>query len=130
MKIEFTIPLTKDLIVSEANRGGEHWTKKHKRHQIQEFLINSYFNSFMPIEGFPLPCIVKMTRIAPRDLDEEDNLRMSVKYFKDYIAARLIPGDKSAGMKDSDKRIKWEYKQEKGKPKEYAIRIQVTSVSS
>lgn len=124
MKIIFTIPLTKDLIVSEANRGGEHWTKKHKRHQIQEFLINSYFNT-IPQEIISLPCIVKMTRIAPRFLDEDENLRCSVKYFKDYIAARLIPGNKSAGMKDNDPRIKWAYDQIKGKVREYALKIEI-----
>lgn len=121
--IEFTIPLTKDLIVSEANRGGEHWTKKQKRHKTQEFLINAYFNN--NCNDVSLPCIIRMTRIAPRLLDEEDNLRMCFKWIKDYIAARLIPGKLSGGMKDGDKRIKWEYDQQKGKPREYALRVEI-----
>ncbi len=129
MKIVFTIPLNNKLIVSEFNMGGEFWKKKQWRHKQQEFYINEYFNTFVvPYEEqgfFPLPCIVKMTRITPRQLDEDDNLRGSVKYFKDYIAARLIPGDKSGGMKDSDKRIKWEYAQEKGIPHQYALRVEI-----
>ncbi len=71
-----------------------------------------------------LPCFVKMVRIAPRELDEEENLRMSFKYIKDYIADFLIPG-LARGRADGDKRIKWDYGQEKGKPKQYSIRIEI-----
>lgn len=65
-----------------------------------------------------------MTRIAPRKLDD-DNLPVSMKWIRDEIANMLIPG-KALGQADSDHGIKWTYAQEKGKPKEYAVRIDVT----
>lgn len=126
MKIEFTIPLTKDLIVSEANRSGEHWTKKHKRHQTQKLLIQSYLNN--RIEGpIKLPCCVILTRIAPRSLDQEDNLPMAFKSYKDHIADFIIPG-KAAGRADDSKQLTWVFKQEKGLPKEYALKVQINSI--
>jgi len=128
MKIEFTIPMTKNLIVSEANRSGEHWTKKSKRHQTQKWLINSFMNKHCNIRDL-LPCVITMIRIAPRSLDKEENLPMAFKHIKDYIADFLIPGQ-SMGRADGDKRIKWEYSQEKGKPKEYAVRILIDKYSS
>jgi hypothetical protein len=129
MKVEFTIPLSKDLIPSEANRGGEHWTKKHKRHQQQKFLINAYMTSRAPPISSMFPCMISLTRISPRILDEEDNLPMAFKSWKDYIADYLIPG-KPMGQADSDKRLKWVYAQEKGKPKEYALKVQIDTILS
>ncbi len=125
MKIEFTIPMSKDLIVSEANRSNEHWTVKKKRHDTQEFLINSYFNSRVSDEMEILPCMVKMTRVSPRELDF-DNLVSSFKWIKDYIAERLVPG-LAKGRADGDKRIKWEYEQIKGLSKQYAVKIEIQS---
>jgi hypothetical protein len=128
MKIEFTIPLTKDLIVSEANRGMENRFVKKKRHKIQSDLINTFLNIHLPKDVLEiLPCEITMIRIAPRQFDEEDNLRMAFKWIKDYIAARLIPGSKSGGHKDGDKRITWLYGQERGKVREYAIRVEITN---
>jgi hypothetical protein len=125
MKIEFTIPMTKNLIVSEANRGGEHWSVKSRRHRMQKFMINAYMSKLL-ISKDILPCSILMTRIAPRSLDEEDNLRSCFKHIKDYISDFLIPG-KGMGQADSDKRIIWQYSQEKGKSKEYAVRIEIKS---
>lgn len=132
MKINFTIPLTKDLIPSEANRGGEHWTKKHKRHQQQKFLIRAYLSKYLydPSHqdiSFLLPCITTLTRIAPRSLDSDDNLPMAMKSYKDYISDYLIPG-KPMGFADSDKRLQWRFSQEKGKPKEYALKVEIEHV--
>jgi len=126
MKIEFTIPLTKDLIVSEANRGGEHWTKKHKRHQTQKLLVRPYLNKYAT--EITLPCKITFTRIAPRSLDKEENLPCSMKYFKDYIADYLIPG-KAAGRADDSAELYWQFAQEKGKPKEYAIKVEIETAN-
>lgn len=51
--------------------------------------------------------------MAPRRLDD-DNLQMSMKYIRDYLAKWILGG--KLGQKDSDARIKWEYYQEKGPP--------------
>ena len=126
MKIEFTIPLTRDLIVSEANRTGEHWSKKSKRHKSQHFLIECFMNQQPDIE---LPVLITLTRIAPRMLDAEDNLPASCKWYKDALADYLIPG-KSAGRADDDKRLSWRFKQEKGKVREYALKVEIENVST
>jgi len=120
--IIFKIPVTKNLIVSEGNLGNQNRFVKKKRHETQRFLIHS----FLKTQKIPeLPCTVKMTRIAPGMLDEKDNLRMAFKWIADYIADYLIPGTKSGGIKDGDKRLSWEYAQEKGEVGEYAIKIEI-----
>jgi hypothetical protein len=129
MKIEFTIPLNKDLIVSEANRGSEHWTKKAKRHRIQHFLINAYMTkNYGDIDATKLidhlPLEITLTRVAPNSLDTHDNLPMSMKYYVDALADKIIPG-LPKGHADDDIRLKWHYSQEKGHPKQYAIKVKI-----
>lgn len=108
-------------IANEAN-SSEHWTKKGKRHQIQKKWIKAYFLKDRP-SIFP-PCEVILTRIAPRELDAHDNLKTSLKWIVDEIAAQLT-GNHVPGRADDNKEIKWEYQQEKGKPKEYGLRIEL-----
>ena len=122
MKIEFTIPLTQQFMRSAANTS-LHWTKKMKWVIRQRNILCIYYKKatydIQPI----LPCTVKMIRIAPRSLDY-DNAVYSFKSYRDAISDELIPGF-ARGRADDDNRIKWEYGQEKGKPKEYAIRIEI-----
>jgi hypothetical protein len=115
-KEEYIIPIR---IVSEANVM-EHWRKKHKRKQQQKLMINFslYGHKILP------PCKVILTRIAPRRLDDEDNLRMALKAAKDFVADLLIPG-MAPGRADGMEWISWEFKQEKGKVREYALKIEL-----
>ncbi len=115
-RIEVEIPIR---TVSEAN-SSEHWTKKHRRKKSQRFALE--FCLYFYKKEIRLPCHITLTRIAPRSLDTGDNLPCSFKHIRDVIA-ELITGDTRPGLADSDDRLTWEYKQEKGKPKEYAIRI-------
>lgn len=108
---------------SESN-SNEHWAIKARRHRLQkkrifqEFLVN-------PPSVISFPCQVILTRIAPRKLDKDDNLPTSFKYIKDAIAESLT-GIKQAGRADDDDRISWTFKQEKGNPKEYAIKVEMS----
>lgn len=61
--------------------------------------------------------VVTITRIAPRELDD-DNAIAGCKSIRDGIADAL-------GISDRDPRVRWLYGQERGKPKEYAVRITV-----
>jgi len=90
----------------------EHWGKACKRKKAQRYWI-LYFFSFHK-EPILLPCTVTLTRTGPRFLDKEDNLPMSLKFIKDSIADKLIPG-LAPGRADDDPRLEWIYKQEKGK---------------
>ena len=52
---------------------------------------------------FPLPCVVRLTRLGGRELDD-DNLRRAVKAVRDTGAAWL-------GVDDADPRARWRYRQ-------------------
>lgn len=121
---------------SEAN-SQEHWSKKASRHTTQKWAIKAeYLNSK---EKPKLPCDITLVRISPRKLDRDENLPMAFKWIKDALADCLVgekiasensprrPGMKLYGRTDDDERITWHYKQEKGEPKEYAVKIIFTS---
>lgn len=117
--VELKLPIR---TVSEAN-SSEHWTEKHKRHKKQKFIVRAYLNK-VPRSSIKLPVAIHLTRIAPRQLDRDDNLPMAFKYVKDYICDYIIPG-LQAGRADDTHQISFSYSQEKGKPKEYAIIIKM-----
>jgi len=107
--------------VSEANMTGEHWTKKHRRHKLQKQAVKDEFIKIS--EKINTPCEVNLTRIAPRNLDY-DNLCSSQKTIFDALCDCIIPGLK-AGRADGEGKIKAHYFQEKGRPKEYAVKIEI-----
>ncbi len=130
--IIWTLPLK---TVSEANCS-EHWSKKSKRHRQQQFFIRSLFSH--EASEIKLPCSVKLIRISPRILDD-DNLRSAFKWIRDEIAECLFPEKKKVaiirgkvvilkGFNDSDSRITWLYDQEKGKT--LSIRIEISPTES
>ncbi len=122
--------------VSEAN-SSEHWTKKAERHKYQQYLLNWGFRPYK--NSIQLPCIVKLIRLSPRTLDD-DNLRTAFKYVRDEISEILIPEKKKyylskqgravpiKGRADDDPRIKWEYDQEKCKIQAIRIEIQFDEI--
>jgi hypothetical protein len=99
--------------VSEANKTGEHWTKKHKRHKLQKMQVWVWFQKTKPQVVFP--CEVKLTRISPRFLDS-DNLQSAFKYIRDEIARNLNQNDNSP-------LIDWTYFQQKGSDQFIKIEI-------
>lgn len=100
------------LRINSLANARQHWTARHKSMKAHRKAM-----LFVPAT-FPLPCVVKLTRIAPRALDGHDNLASAFKGCVDGIAARL-------GVPDNDPRITWQYAQERGVPKYYGIRIEV-----
>lgn len=127
--IIWTLPLK---TVSEVNVS-EHWSKKSKRHKQQQFFIRSLYSH--EAEDIKLPCIVKLIRISPKLLDD-DNLRSAFKWIRDELSECLIPEKLKPyvtkkgtlalikGRADDDPRITWLYAQEKGK---LGIRIEIES---
>lgn len=108
---------------SEAN-SSEHWTKKAKRHRLQKQWIKAAFLKERP--QIAIPCAIVLVRIAPRKLDVHENLPMSFKYITDAICEYIYPGLKP-GQADGKGGISFEFRQEKGKPREYAVRIEIMS---
>lgn len=96
----------------------EHWSARSKRAKFQRAEAHIYckYKAFPP----RLPCVVTLVRIAPRSLDT-DNLAGGFKSVRDGIADWL-------GINDNDPRVTWLYAQERGAPKQYAVRVEVTHV--
>ena len=108
--------------ISESNRH-EHWLKSFKRHTKQKDAIKWTTRVFLE-EFINQAVTIKLIRISPRKLDSDDNLPMAFKWIKDAIADILNPG-KAPGRADDSPLIKWQYGQEKGQPKEKAMRIEI-----
>lgn len=122
MLVTFTIPIR--TWAGENQR--LHWAERAKRAKSQRHATAACWRAesflmvnrrqFMPTP----PCVVTLTRIAPRMLDEGDNLSSSQKAIRDQIAAEL-------GIDDRDSRVEWRYRQERGKPNEYAVRVEIAA---
>jgi hypothetical protein len=99
--------------ISEMNGRG-HWASKAKRaklHRQAAWLC-------LAAKVRPcLPCIVTLTRIAPRALDG-DNLQASLKACRDGVADWI-------GVDDRDPRVSWCYQQHRGAPKQYSVEVAV-----
>jgi hypothetical protein len=106
-----TVPLR---IESVANLR-EHWSKRAKRAKMQREAIGWHLGKARPA----LPCVVNLTRIAPRPLDG-DNLQGGFKAVRDGIADWL-------GVDDGSESVGWVYRQRKGAPKQYAVEVEFLS---
>lgn len=131
--LELVLPI---LTVSEANGGvkksyqwkgktkykGEHWTEKNERHKRQKGAIILFLRPHRHI--VKLPCIVTLTRYAPKKLGKFDNLPMAFKWILDAIC-EVITGDYRAGLADDiiEDDIDVIYKQEICQ--EYGIKVQI-----
>lgn len=105
MTTTVTLPLR---LVSGAN-AREHWGTRQAR-------AKAHRAACLFVPSHPLPCVVLLTRLGPRELDS-DNLAISGKHVRDGIADRL-------GVKDNDPRVEWRYEQEKSKT--YGVRVEIT----
>lgn len=103
-----------------GNPKPEHWTEKNERHKNQKRIV---FCNLSPHRAcLTLPCVVRLVRLAPRELDPDDNLRIALKWVKDAVA-EVITQDFVPGRADGNKRIKWEYDQEFSH--EYKVKIEI-----
>ncbi len=105
---------------SESNLS-EHWSSKAKRHKLERTFLTLALKN----KECQIPCVITLTRIAPREFDE-DNLLSSFKNIRDIISDFLIPG-KARGRADGDPRLSFVYFQEKSKAKVYRVRIEISS---
>lgn len=117
--------------VSEANKR-EHWTKPHKRAKAQKDAVRWYLGQEI-MQTAPevlkmRPIDIHLTRIAPRKLDCDNN-QMSLKACRDAVADLFNPG-LMPGRADDDPKLFWYYGQKKGKPKEYAVEIEIRKKES
>lgn len=97
----------------------EHWSVKAKRVRMQKSVVVLALRPL--VRGVKPPCVVTITRVAPRRLDA-DNAVASTKAVIDGIACCL-------GIDDRDERIEWRWGQRKGRPKEYGVEIRIDPTS-
>lgn len=122
MRIEFTAPVKIESVNVTRDR---HWSIRKRRaseqHEAVRYAALAAGWMVLAISGDSPkpPCVVTITRIAPRALDS-DNAIAGSKHVRDEIA-RLL------GTDDNHPNIEWRYTQERGKPKEYAARIRIES---
>lgn len=112
--IEVVLPIK---VVSEANQSKyEHWGTKARRVRSQRGIVKiGLYNFQRSLRAHKGEFKVTLTRIGVRTLDG-DNLQRSMKAVRDQVA-------EACGVDDGAKRIRFEYGQRKGKPKQYAVEI-------
>lgn len=116
----FRVVIPKLRTYSEQNLS--RW-QAQKIHKSQKLMVKAYLSHCEEPKEFPV--VITVTRIAPRFLDEHDNLRMSLKYIVDAIS-EWITKETKAGRSDDDKNFIWQYGQKKGKVGEYSVEISIT----
>ncbi len=103
----FTIPLR----TRSASNLREHWGSRARRTKRER----SAARLICAAAPRP-PCIVTLTRLAPRRLDD-DNLASALKGVRDGIADALR-------VDDGDPRVVWRYAQRRGG---YAVDVEIAS---
>jgi len=116
-KVTITLPVK---TVSELNCS-DHWTKKHKRHKLQQRTVALVLNPVR--DKIPVPCHIHLTRYAPGKLNKHDNLPASMKYIVDACCA-IITGDFRPGRADDDERISFSYGQVE--TPHYGVKVEFT----
>src|ERR1700728_3042753 len=89
----------------------KHWTTSAKENIRKNMVLRAFFREIEPLENNEMMS-VKMIRIAPRQLDD-DNYIASCKALRDCIADHLVPG-LAPGRADNDPRLSFHYSQRKG----------------
>jgi hypothetical protein len=88
-------------LVSEANAND-----KLRNKISRKTAVKAAVSAALPELRFPLPCVVVLTRIGGKQLDD-DNLQRCFKAVRDVVAKWL-------GVDDADPRIRWRYRQRPG----------------
>lgn len=98
-----------------------HWRQLHTLKVKHQKLIRLQYMVDKP--QLVTPATISLIRIAPRELDY-DNLVMAFKNIRDIVASLFFP-DKAPGHADASKELTFTYLQEKGLPRQYAIKIKI-----
>lgn len=124
-KTEPVISLIVPIKIQTSANMWEHWSKKRARDNTQELMIRLALRDASGVPpGVPcLPLQIKLTRIAPKPLDY-DNLVAALKRSVDTVADWITPGLRR-GRADSVKGVEFFYGQQKGKVREYGLKIEI-----
>jgi hypothetical protein len=112
-QLEFSMPVR----VSSETNSRESWPAKYRRKKAQKKETHVEWKSHARGKKIALPCVVRLTRIGSRRLDD-DNLGESFKAIRDQIASEI-------GVDDGSELIKFEYAQEAIGRRTYSVRVEV-----
>lgn len=112
------IVVTVPIRIESLNKTySEHWRTRSKRNTSHRAAV--WFSLKAAKAAHDLaPCVVTLTRIAPRRVDAHENLRAGFKSAVDAVADWI-------GLDDADERIEWRYAQRRGGVMEYAAEIRI-----
>lgn len=114
------------LVTTPESNSREHWHVKALRHSRQREAVRSAWRqnprTIANLENTPI--IIYICRVAPRKLDNHDNLPTSLKSILDEICNCILPGY-ADGRADGKLKLKVAYAQEKGKVRQYAVKIKL-----
>lgn len=97
------------------NNAHEHWRKRHERRDEQRGVARLWWRANF---GDTRPAVIRLVRLVAGTLDS-DNLPGATKAIRDGFADAM-------GIDDSDAAgIVWLYHQERGRPKQYAVRVEI-----
>lgn len=116
-QVDFMVPGLKT--VSELN-DRSHWGAKNRRKQDQQQLIAVAMSNALRGQRIELPCVVKLTRIGPKKLDEGDNLSSAFKGIRDQVARQL-------GTDDGGDQVEFQYAQMPIGSRDYAVKVEISS---
>lgn len=107
-------------LANEAN-SSEGWRAKNKRHKQQKKQV--FCCMLLVKQLIEMPCVLKVTRFAPKMLDRHDNLPYSAKWVMDQLCAE-ITGDHRPGRADGYEGFTFQYDQVKSK--KYYVKIEIS----
>lgn len=117
-QIDFAVPNCKT--VSELNVR-EHWRVRNRRKQDQQEAVAIAMLNALRGRKVELPCVVKLTRIGPKKLDNGDNLSSAFKGIRDQISRHL-------GVDDGGDQVEFQYDQMPIGSREYAVKVEISAM--
>lgn len=116
-QIDFMVPNCKT--VSELNQR-EHWAIKNRRKNDQQEAVAIAMLNALRGRKVELPCVVKLTRIGPKRLDNGDNLSSAFKGIRDQISRQL-------GVDDGGDQVEFVYDQMPVGTRDYSVKVSINS---
>lgn len=103
------------LVTRNESNQHQHWRLRAARSKAARAWAAAVVRPVFARCGAPR-WVVLLERVAPRQLDDGDNLSSSLKAVRDGVADAL-------GIDDRSDAVSWLYTQSKGSPRECAVRI-------
>lgn len=108
--------------VENTKNKREHWSARHRRTKDQRYATYMTLRQGLGLGTYMVPLLVIVTRIAPRMLDEGDNLAVSLSPITDGVSDYLC----GAYLRGQDRQVGlvFAYGQRRGtEARQYAVEI-------